>query len=59
MRAPNNPTPDDLARMLAPTGKLRVAVLMVWYFALEDKRSGELKGIIPDLGRELAWRGRR
>jgi polar amino acid transport system substrate-binding protein len=57
MRAPNNPTPDDLARMLAPTGKLRVAVLMVWYFALEDKRSGELKGIIPDLGRELAWRG--
>jgi hypothetical protein len=27
------PGSDDLARMLAPTGKLPVVVLMVWYFA--------------------------
>jgi polar amino acid transport system substrate-binding protein len=46
----------DVAKMLAPTGTLRVGVLMVWYFALEDKASGKLEGVIPDLGRELARR---
>jgi polar amino acid transport system substrate-binding protein len=46
----------DVAKLLAPTGKLRVGVLMVWYFALEDKASGELKGVIPDLGAALARR---
>jgi polar amino acid transport system substrate-binding protein len=48
------PVSGDLA--LAPTGKLRVGVLMVWYFALEDKASGELKGVIRDLGAALARR---
>jgi len=48
--------PDDAVRALAPTGKLRVGVLMVWYFALEDKAIGQLKGVIPDLGEALARR---
>jgi polar amino acid transport system substrate-binding protein len=47
---------SDVAKLLAPTGTLRVGVLMVWYFALEDKASGKLEGVIPDLGRELAQR---
>ena len=41
---------------LAPTGKLRLGVLMLSYFAVEDAASGELAGVIPDLGRELARR---
>jgi polar amino acid transport system substrate-binding protein len=48
--------PDDAVRALAPTGKLRVGVLMVWYFALEDQATGQLKGVIPDLGEALARR---
>jgi len=45
----------DLARAFAPTGTLRVGVLMVTYFALPDQ-AGELTGVVPDLGRELARR---
>jgi polar amino acid transport system substrate-binding protein len=45
----------DLAKAFAPTGTLRVGVLMVTYFALPDQAS-ELKGVVPDLGRELARR---
>jgi polar amino acid transport system substrate-binding protein len=44
----------EIARQLAPTGKLRVAVLMLSYFANED--AGELKGWSPELGVELARR---
>ena len=40
-RAHAQPIPGDAVRALAPTGKLRVGVLMVWYFALEDKASGQ------------------
>ena len=43
-----------IARDLAPTGRLRVAVWTVPFFARE--RDGALTGIIPDLGRELARR---
>jgi polar amino acid transport system substrate-binding protein len=43
----------DLAKAFAPTGTLRVGVLMVTYFALPGT---ELKGVVPDLGRELARR---
>src|SRR5215207_9300858 len=43
---------NGLARELAPTGKLRVAVLMVSYLAVEDEAAGQPKGIIPDLGKE-------
>jgi polar amino acid transport system substrate-binding protein len=46
----------DAARALAPTGKLRVGVLMVWYFAIEDRATGALKGVIPDLASEFARR---
>jgi polar amino acid transport system substrate-binding protein len=47
---------EEAVRALAPTGKLRVGVLMVWYFAIEDKATGALTGVIPDLARELARR---
>jgi polar amino acid transport system substrate-binding protein len=50
------PASEEVLRTLAPTGKLRVGVLMVWYFALEDKTTGTLKGVIPDLATELARR---
>src|SRR5690349_24749304 len=45
----------DLAKAFAPTGSLRVGVLMVTYFALPGQ-AGELAGVVPDLGRELARR---
>jgi polar amino acid transport system substrate-binding protein len=45
----------DVAKAFAPTGTLRVGVLMVTYFALPDP-ADELKGVVPDLGRELARR---
>ncbi len=44
----------EIAKQLAPTGKLRVAVLMLSYFTNEG--AGELKGWAPELGRELARR---
>lgn len=44
----------EIAKQLAPIGKLRVAVLMLSYFANEE--AGGLKGWSPDLGRELARR---
>src|SRR5499427_5032941 len=44
----------ELSRELAPTGKLRVAVLMLSYFASEA--GGDLKGWSPELGAELARR---
>src|SRR5262249_40124263 len=46
---------SELARAFAPTGTLRVGVLMVTYFALPDQ-AGELTGVVPDLSRELARR---
>jgi polar amino acid transport system substrate-binding protein len=44
----------DVAKELAPTGKLRVAILMLTYFAVEE--GGKLQGWSPDLGIELARR---
>ena len=44
----------DIGRQIAPTGKLRVGVLMLSYFAIEDRDT--LKGWSPDLGIELAQR---
>jgi polar amino acid transport system substrate-binding protein len=46
----------ELAKAFAPTGTLRVGVLMVTYFALADQASGELNGVVPDLSREMARR---
>jgi polar amino acid transport system substrate-binding protein len=44
----------DIGRLLAATGKLRVGVLMLSYFAVED--GGTLKGWSPEVGIELARR---
>jgi polar amino acid transport system substrate-binding protein len=44
----------ETAKQLAPGGKLRVGVLMLSYFAVEE--GGQLKGWSPDLGIELARR---
>jgi polar amino acid transport system substrate-binding protein len=46
----------EVAKLLAPTGKLHVGVLMVPYFAIEDVSTRQIKGVIPDLGAELARR---
>jgi polar amino acid transport system substrate-binding protein len=45
---------SDVAKEIAPSGKLRVAVLMLTYFAVEE--GGKLSGWSPDLGIELARR---
>ena len=45
---------SDIGRQIAPTGKLRVGVLMLSYFAVED--GGALKGWSPELAIELARR---
>jgi polar amino acid transport system substrate-binding protein len=42
--------------MLAPTGRLRLGVLMLSYFAVEGTATGTLHGVILDLGAELARR---
>src|SRR5215475_11077674 len=44
----------ETAKQFAPGGKLRVGVLMLSYFALEQ--DGQLKGWSPDIGIELARR---
>jgi polar amino acid transport system substrate-binding protein len=44
----------EVAKQLTPTGKLRVAVLMLSYFTNEE--GGTLKGWAPELGVELARR---
>jgi polar amino acid transport system substrate-binding protein len=41
---------------LAPTGKLRVALLPLPHMALRDRSTGQFTGVIVDLGRELAKR---
>jgi polar amino acid transport system substrate-binding protein len=53
--APARAQAPEVAKAFAPTGTLRVGVLMVTYFALPDQ-ADELKGVVPDLGRELARR---
>jgi polar amino acid transport system substrate-binding protein len=41
---------------VAPTGKLRVAFLLVPIYATKDPATGELKGVAIDLGKDLARR---
>src|SRR5262244_4251623 len=53
--APPARAQSDLAKAFAPTGTLRVGVLMVTYFALPDQ-AGDLEGVVPDLAHELARR---
>lgn len=50
------PTPEA-RQTLAPTGKLRVAFLSTApIYSTRDAKSGELKGVAVDLGKELARR---
>jgi polar amino acid transport system substrate-binding protein len=44
----------ETARQFAPSGKLRVGVLMLSYFAVEQ--NGQIEGWSPDIGIELARR---
>ena len=44
----------ETARQFAPSGKLRVGVLMLSYFAVEQ--NGQIEGWSPDIGVELARR---
>jgi polar amino acid transport system substrate-binding protein len=48
--------PAGIAQQLAPTGKLRVGVLMLNYFVREEPTTRRLTGVIPELGGELARR---
>jgi polar amino acid transport system substrate-binding protein len=41
---------------LAPTGKLRVALLPLPHIAVRDKDTGDFRGVVVDLSRELAKR---
>jgi len=47
---------DIAARALAPTGKLRIALLPLPQIALRDPLTGQFSGVVADLGRELAKR---
>ena len=46
----------ETKQALAPTGKLRVAFVMVLISATKDPTTGELRGVSIDLGKELAGR---
>ena len=46
--------PAQARAALAPTGKLRVALLTLPHMALRDPVTGQFTGVIVDLGRELA-----
>jgi polar amino acid transport system substrate-binding protein len=48
--------PEQARAALAPTGKLRVALLPLPHMALRDQSTGQFTGVIVDLGRELAKR---
>lgn len=47
---------SELGRVVAPTGKLRVAFLLGPIYATRDGATGQLKGVAIDLGQELARR---
>jgi polar amino acid transport system substrate-binding protein len=53
--APAAAQAPDVGKDFAPTGRLRVGVLMVSYFAIEEV-AGQLKGVVPDLAAELGRR---
>lgn len=49
------PTPSSTARSeLAPTGKLRVGLILNPAFVTKDGSAAEMRGVAVDLGRELA-----
>jgi polar amino acid transport system substrate-binding protein len=48
--------PQSARAALAPTGKLRIALLPLPHMALRDQSTGQFSGVIVDLSRELAKR---
>jgi polar amino acid transport system substrate-binding protein len=48
--------PSQARLDLAPTGKLRVALLPLPHIAVRDKDTGDFRGVVVDLSRELAKR---
>ena len=48
--------PSQARADLAPTGKLRIALLPLPHIAVRDKDSGDFKGVVVDLSHELARR---
>lgn len=56
-RAQTSPAPADVVKEFAPTGKLRAAINVgnVLY-AQKEPKTGELRGITPELARALAQR---
>lgn len=48
--------PSQARSELAPTGKLRVALLPLPNIAVRDKETGQFTGVVVDLSRELAKR---
>ena len=48
--------PSQARADLAPTGKLRVALLPLPHIAVRDKETGDFKGVVVDLSRELGKR---
>jgi polar amino acid transport system substrate-binding protein len=48
--------PQQARAALAPTGKLRIALLPLPHMALRDQSTGQFTGVIVDLARELAKR---
>lgn len=48
--------PSQARADLAPTGKLRVALLPLPHIAVRDKETGDFKGIAVDLSRGLGKR---
>ena len=51
-----DPGSSDMKAATAPTGKLRVAFIPAVIFAGKDPKTGEYKGVVADLGNELARR---
>jgi polar amino acid transport system substrate-binding protein len=54
--APGGASLEDTRRAAAPTGKLRVGMILAANHAVRDPATSELRGIAIDLGREAARR---
>ncbi|HSE88584.1 MAG TPA: transporter substrate-binding domain-containing protein [Candidatus Binatia bacterium] len=55
-RSRGSDVPAQVRADLAPTGKLRVALFPLPHIAVRDKDTGDFKGVVVDLSRELAKR---
>ena len=53
--AAQTPTAEQKAQ-IAPTGQLRVGLVKIPFLAKQDPATGQLKGVAPDLGEEMARR---